>query len=200
MTLAGPNGGRAALGTARPASAPATPRRRASGAASQQPQPARRRRRRAEEPFHLVIVDHDNDRFTVEGPMTDPERWIREVLGARRSGREITCQVLAGGPEEVATSLARIAGTRWPSGLIVAPQEPIRAEPESETAPGPAPAFSPGPEQGLEVTWVGVLDALRALDGSDALKIEALDRRMAAAAPHPIPDPILAEAGTAPGQ
>ena len=85
-----------------------------------------RRRRSPIEPFLLCIIDYDNNRFTIEGPMTDAEGWIREVVAARRAGRGIVCQVVAGAPDEAATAWAHAnGGTRWPSGSIVLPRMPL---------------------------------------------------------------------------
>jgi hypothetical protein len=134
----------------------------------------RRRRRRPEKPFHLVIVDHDNDRYTLEGPMTDAEAWIREVVAARKAGRLITCRVLVMGAEEIeAWAAQREDGTRWPSGFIVAPPELAKAAPALETPDGPN-GSTPRLEGALEVTSVMVLEALRSLHRSNQLKDEAL--------------------------
>jgi hypothetical protein len=84
-----------------------------------------RRRRPASVAFLLCIADHDTGRFTIEGPMSDAEPWIREIIGARRAGREITCHVLSGSPEEARDAwLARHGGSPWPSGSIVSPETP----------------------------------------------------------------------------
>ena len=82
-----------------------------------------RRRHRPVEPFLLIIVDHDNWRFTVEGPMTDAAGWTREVMGARRAGRQITCRVERGTPDDAAKRWKNRHGwQRWPPGSIVAPE------------------------------------------------------------------------------
>jgi hypothetical protein len=42
----------------------------------------------AERPFHLLIVDHENDRYTVEGAMTDPQApgmWHGKIMPMSRS-------------------------------------------------------------------------------------------------------------------
>ncbi len=87
------------------------------------------RRRRVEcAPFLLCIADHDTGRFTLEGPMTDAEAWIREVIAARRAGRNITCRVLPATADEAAMSCARAEGaTRWPSRSIVSPETALRS-------------------------------------------------------------------------
>jgi hypothetical protein len=85
-----------------------------------------RRRRHLVEPFLLCIIDFDHNRFTIEGPMTDAEGWIREVVAARRAGRDIVCQVVAGAPDEAAEACVHAnGGTRWPSGSIVLPRAPL---------------------------------------------------------------------------
>jgi hypothetical protein len=100
----------------------------APGAASETsvarwPRSSKRRRRRPSPLFVLCIADHDTDRFTLEGPMTDAETWVREVIAARRAGRDITCHVLDASPEEAAQAWMRAhGGIRWPSGSIVAPE------------------------------------------------------------------------------
>jgi hypothetical protein len=85
------------------------------------PFPITRRRRREGEPFLFVIVDHDNRRYTIEGPMTDAEGWTTEIIAARRSGRRITCRVVTGSVEDAVKICKKTrAGKRWPSGAIVA--------------------------------------------------------------------------------
>lgn len=87
------------------------------------PRSPARRRRAVPSIFLLCIVDHDNGRFTLEGPMIDAEAWIREVIAARRAGRDITCRVMSGSPDEAAEDWTRVhGGARWPSGSIVAPE------------------------------------------------------------------------------
>lgn len=100
-------------------------------AAAWWPRPVPRRRRVACPPFLLCIADHDTGRFTLEGPMTDAEAWIREVIAARRAGRDITCRVLSGTADdagEAERSWTRAhGGTRWPSGSIVNPETLTRS-------------------------------------------------------------------------
>lgn len=97
-------------------------------AAAWWPRPVPRRRRVACPPFLLCIADHDTGRFTLEGPMTDAEAWIREVIAARRAGRNITCRVLPATADEAAMSCARAEGaTRWPSRSIVSPETALRS-------------------------------------------------------------------------
>ncbi|MGO8916132.1 MAG: hypothetical protein ACLQJR_09515 [Stellaceae bacterium] len=101
-------------------------------AAAWWPRSAPRRRRTESPPFLLCIADHDTDRFTLEGPMTDAEAWIREVIAARRAGRDISCRVMSGTADEAATSWSRShGGTRWPSGSIVNPETAVRSTGQS---------------------------------------------------------------------
>jgi hypothetical protein len=87
------------------------------------PRSSPRRRRTEPLPFLLCITDHDTGRFTLEGPMTDAEAWIREVIAARRAGRDISCCVLSDTADEAAMSWAHAhGGARWPSGSIVNPE------------------------------------------------------------------------------
>ncbi len=134
------------------------------------PLPLTRRRYRTEVPFLLIIADHDNRRFTVEGPMTDAEDWTREVIAARRAGRQITCRVASGTPEEAAKQWKRRhGGQRWPSGLIVAPPDSAQVE----ATPGDVSSETRA-EGALQVTPVMVLEALRVLYRANRLKVEAL--------------------------
>lgn len=107
---------------------PASPPARAAAAAATEtwwPRAPVRRRRAASASFLLCIVDHDTGRFTIEGPMSDAEPWIREIIGARRAGREITCHVLNGSPEQATEAWrGNHGGTLWPSGSIISPESP----------------------------------------------------------------------------
>jgi hypothetical protein len=87
------------------------------------PRAAVRRRRAASASFLLCIADHDTGRFSIEGPMSDAEPWISEVIAARRAGRDISCCVLSGTADDVALSWAHDhGGTCWPPGSIVKPE------------------------------------------------------------------------------
>lgn len=81
------------------------------------------RRRRSAAPLYLEIVDHDNQRFTIEGPVTNDNDWIVEVFRARQTGRRIACTLIDG--ERLDIHLAERSGLadyeRWPSRSIVAP-------------------------------------------------------------------------------
>ena len=41
--------------------------------------------------FFLIIGDHDQKFFSVEGPMTDDRPWKDGARVARNNGRKITC-------------------------------------------------------------------------------------------------------------
>lgn len=41
--------------------------------------------------FYLIIADHDNGTFTIEGPMADDTLWIAAVAAAQKSGRQVNC-------------------------------------------------------------------------------------------------------------
>jgi hypothetical protein len=79
------------------------------------------RRHRAKLPLLLRITDHDNGRYTLEGPMTEVEAdaWIKEVIAARRAGRNITCRVV---PEAVTAREGSDRRRHWPPGSIVHPE------------------------------------------------------------------------------
>jgi hypothetical protein len=97
----------------------------------------RKIKRRGSEPFLLIIVDHDNRRFTIEGPMTDAEGWTRQIIAARRWRRQITCRVFPGSVKDALRICRSIrAGTRWPSGSIIANlQDTLSPGPTIEPAP-----------------------------------------------------------------
>lgn len=73
-------------------------------------------------PFLLVVVDHETERFTIEGPMRDDRPWVEEILRARKAGRDITCFILAGADEDPESLWRQAYGcTRWPEGSIISP-------------------------------------------------------------------------------
>ena len=41
--------------------------------------------------FHLFIVDHDNKRFSVEGPMNNDSLWRDRVVIEKMKGRDVRC-------------------------------------------------------------------------------------------------------------
>jgi hypothetical protein len=83
---------------------------------------ARTRRRAPAALFLLAVVDHDTERFTIEGPMSDDRPWVSEILRAQRAGRRITCCVVNGTAAEAIAVWQQAYGCAiWPSGSIVAP-------------------------------------------------------------------------------
>ena len=65
------------------------------------------------EPFVLIIADHDNHTFSVEGPMVDDDPWSKPVVDAQEGGkRRINCFVPGGAARhDVETAaLRRVVG------------------------------------------------------------------------------------------
>lgn len=49
------------------------------------------------DPFVLIVADHDNRTFSVEGPMVDDNPWSKPVVDAQEDGkRHINCHVPGG--------------------------------------------------------------------------------------------------------
>ena len=77
------------------------------------------------DPFVLVVADHDNRTFSVEGPMRDDNPWSKPVVDAQAGGtRRITCFVPGGAAKISAQIAARdyvreYGYTQVPSGSIV---------------------------------------------------------------------------------
>jgi hypothetical protein len=73
------------------------------------------------QPFYLIVTDHDRGVFTVEGPMTDDRPWNEAARYARDQQRRIAC-----GPSDRDRLAAdyrranRLAGV--PPGSIVRPR------------------------------------------------------------------------------
>ena len=77
------------------------------------------------DPFFLIVADHDNRQFSVEGPMVDDNPWSKPVVDAQSDGKwRVTCFV----PGGAARTDARIAAGEYireygysqvPSGSIV---------------------------------------------------------------------------------
>ena len=58
------------------------------------------------EPFVLIVADHDNETFSVEGPMVDDNPWSKPVVDAQEGGkRHINCFV-PGGPARTDVEIA----------------------------------------------------------------------------------------------
>jgi hypothetical protein len=75
-------------------------------------------------PFFLIIADHDQGLFAVEGPMTDDRRWQNAARHARdRRGRHIVCGPAGPDRNALAAEFQRaekLAGV--PPGSIVRPR------------------------------------------------------------------------------
>lgn len=72
---------------------------------------------------HLfLIVDHDNARFTIEGPLSDYLPWIREVERARGAGRQIDFRILRKSQAKIVAGWSEeMEYEKWPPGTIVDP-------------------------------------------------------------------------------
>ncbi len=76
------------------------------------------------EQFFLIVADHDQGFFCIEGPMTDERPWQDSARDARNDGRKITCGPT--GPDRDALSADyhrahKLAGV--PPGSIVRPRQ-----------------------------------------------------------------------------
>jgi hypothetical protein len=73
--------------------------------------------------FFLVIVDHDNRIFTVEGPMSNDDPWNAAVIAKQESGRDVRCFLGKGGPAQIIESYTRSQGyTNVERGSILDPR------------------------------------------------------------------------------
>jgi hypothetical protein len=73
------------------------------------------------EPFYLIVIDKDDGRFSVEGPMTDDRLWNQAVVVAQKSGRQVRCSTASGSSAEDAARnwLQWYSGKQVPPGEIV---------------------------------------------------------------------------------
>lgn len=77
------------------------------------------------DPFVLIVADHDNHTFSVEGPMVDDNPWSKPVVDAKEGGkRNINCFVPGGLAKHNAEIAARecvreFGYTQVPAGSIV---------------------------------------------------------------------------------
>jgi hypothetical protein len=81
-------------------------------------------RRQSTHPTHLLIVDCENWRFTIERPSSVEcfDLWCREVDHAVIAGRHIVCVPVNGSSREEIESLGIGLGyVLWPSMTILAP-------------------------------------------------------------------------------
>jgi hypothetical protein len=76
-------------------------------------------------PFFLIVADHDQGFFSVEGPMTDDRPWINTARHARdQFGRRVVCGPAGLDRNALATEFQRaekLAGV--PPGSIVRPRQ-----------------------------------------------------------------------------
>jgi hypothetical protein len=79
-------------------------------------------------PKFLLVVDHDNERFTIEGPVYDHLPWIVEISHACRGGRQIDYRVVMS--SKVTDIMANISlwakdidYELWPPKSIVVPSD-----------------------------------------------------------------------------
>lgn len=94
--------------------------------------------RRSRHSFLLLVADEDNGRFAIEGPMTNDQPWIAEILRAKRAGRSLTCWSVNHDHSEIeaaAREWEKMTGkTWWPQGSIVAPELAAGARPKDTLA------------------------------------------------------------------
>lgn len=71
--------------------------------------------------FYLIVIDKDNETFSVEGPMTDDRQWNHAVVVAQKSGRQVRSSMANGSsPEDVARDwLQRYSGKQVSPGEII---------------------------------------------------------------------------------
>jgi hypothetical protein len=76
-------------------------------------------------PFFLIVADHDEGFFSVEGPMTDDRPWKNAVRHAHdQLGRQVVCGPAGPDRNALATEFQRaekLAGV--PPGSIVRPRQ-----------------------------------------------------------------------------
>lgn len=77
-------------------------------------------------PFYLIVTDWDKKVFTIEGPMTDDNKWNDAVVLAQEAGRKVNCctgGTAQEGPDAIAANWQREHGLkRVPRGSIVTPK------------------------------------------------------------------------------
>ena len=77
-----------------------------------------------EQPFYLIVTDHDRGVFAVEGPMIDDRPWKDAATDARNHQRRIACGPAGANRDELAAEYRRankLAGV--PPGSIVRPRQ-----------------------------------------------------------------------------
>jgi hypothetical protein len=74
--------------------------------------------------FFLIVTDHDQGFFSVEGPMTDDRPWKDAALNARNNHRRIMCGPTGPDRDKLAAEFQRsekLGGV--PPGSIVRPRQ-----------------------------------------------------------------------------
>lgn len=70
----------------------------------------------------LLVIDHDNERYTIEGPIFDNVPWTREIESARRAGRQIDFRII---PTPRVTAVMNwgvdLGYEQWPEKSIINP-------------------------------------------------------------------------------
>jgi hypothetical protein len=75
------------------------------------------------EPFFLIVADHDQGFFSVEGPMTDDGPWNLAAGRARENSRRIVCGPTGADQDTLAADYQQTHGLRGvPPGTIVRPR------------------------------------------------------------------------------
>ena len=93
---------------------------------------------------YLLIVDHDHERFTVEGPVYDSLPWTEEIERAKRSGRQIDFRLVPNAKVNSIVEWANANGyEQWPEKSIInpiinigLPKPSYRAATEAAAEPG----------------------------------------------------------------
>jgi hypothetical protein len=78
---------------------------------------------RPSEAFFLIVTDHDQGFFSVEGPMTDDKPWANAARHARDNHRDVACGPRGRERDALAAEFQRtqkLAGV--PPGSIVRPR------------------------------------------------------------------------------
>ena len=72
-------------------------------------------------PFVLIVADHDNHTFSVEGPMMDDNPWSKPVVNAQEGGkRRINCFVPEGAAKHDIETAAREYQREYPYARVPA--------------------------------------------------------------------------------
>jgi len=72
-------------------------------------------------PLHLLVIDDDQNKFTLEGPMIDDTPWHDAVRAARAAGRNLRCFLTKHSREITIRYQEGQGKTLYPRGSIIAP-------------------------------------------------------------------------------